>query len=77
MEHYYTFLVGKTPEVIKARTMELALTEVIDNHLFSFFNRKVIFISSNDPDAPKDERLVYTTGLFAPTTMKSINTEGK
>jgi len=72
-KYVYTFTIHTKPKAIAADNMYDAVSKIIERHFSSFCNRHIVFISSNDPEAPKQEMLVYTTGLYDRTRLKPIH----
>lgn len=68
----YTFTVNDKPKALKADSLEDAIAKIVKSHFFSFSDRKIRFISSNDPSAPKQEMQIYTKGLYDYTRMKPV-----
>jgi len=69
----YTFTINGNPKAIKAESLDDAIGKIINRHLWSFCDRKINFVCSNDPSAPKEEMEVYTKGLFDCTRMRPLS----
>lgn len=69
----YTFTIGRRPKAIKAENLEKAVSKIISRHLWSFTSREIHYISSNDPDVPKQEMTVEPTSFYGPTVMKPLS----
>lgn len=69
MKYTYTFSVNGRHKSITAKSMQEALNEITWAYSWSFTSRKIYFISSNDPQAPVGEHLVFTKDLFSGTTI--------
>lgn len=69
----YTFTINGKPKALKAENLENAVEKIIRRHLWSFADRKIHFVCSNDPDAPKEEMELYTKGLFDYTRMRPVS----
>jgi hypothetical protein len=70
----YYYSVNGSLKSLRANSMQEAVDKIVKNHLWSYASRGVNFISSNDPDAPQWECLMYQNSFYdSQMTLKPID----
>ena len=73
----YTFSIGNKLRTVRADKLIDAIETVCQKYYYSTCKRRSFFISSNDPLAPKDERVLHQHGLFGLMELKPISAEDR